>query len=364
MKIIHVASFDRWTGAAAPAFSEVEALREAGYDAHYAYVGGGKLEKKLDGLAFAHPVIRREADPGTILRTARMLRAMVDREGFTIVHTHLTHDHWLGRLATLGRSPAALVRTFHSKRTLRRDPVTRWLLSGTRGVCVINATFLGHGALRKRDPLFTPPPVDARVLRPGPGVRERYGIPPGRPLLGFIGKVDRGRGFEDAIRTLEIVRRSIPETMLLMIGHGPLRPALEKLASAAGVGDAVVWAGYQEDDLAEHLRTPDLLLFTAPGSDEGHRAIVEAMACGTPVVSYPIDGVRELLGPLASRLVSASAEPHWLAATAVSVLNGEVAIPEGDCLAAVEASRYGPTASRLARLYAMLTPRADFTREP
>ena len=43
MKILHLASFDRWTGAAAPAFSEVEALRRAGVDAHYGYVGGSTL---------------------------------------------------------------------------------------------------------------------------------------------------------------------------------------------------------------------------------------------------------------------------------------------------------------------------------
>ena len=43
MKVLHLASANRWTGAPAPAFAETEALREAGIDAHYAYVGGYKL---------------------------------------------------------------------------------------------------------------------------------------------------------------------------------------------------------------------------------------------------------------------------------------------------------------------------------
>src|SRR6185369_2565161 len=38
MKVLHLAAGNRWTGAAAPAFAEVEALRMAGADAHYAYV--------------------------------------------------------------------------------------------------------------------------------------------------------------------------------------------------------------------------------------------------------------------------------------------------------------------------------------
>ena len=59
MKILHLASGNRWTGAAAPAFAEVEALRAAGVDAHFAYVGGYKLETKLAGHSFAHPIIGR-----------------------------------------------------------------------------------------------------------------------------------------------------------------------------------------------------------------------------------------------------------------------------------------------------------------
>ena len=44
MRVLHLAAGNRWTGAAAPAFAEVVALREAGVDAHYAFVGGYKLE--------------------------------------------------------------------------------------------------------------------------------------------------------------------------------------------------------------------------------------------------------------------------------------------------------------------------------
>ena len=61
MKVLHLASANRWTGAAAPAFAETAALREeAGIDAHYAYVGGYKLEAKLTRVDFAHPIIERK----------------------------------------------------------------------------------------------------------------------------------------------------------------------------------------------------------------------------------------------------------------------------------------------------------------
>src|ERR1700682_1170661 len=68
MRVLHLAAGNRWTGAAAPAFAEVEALRAAGVDAHYAYVGGYKLQDKIGHFDFAHPVIARAQNPRSFLR--------------------------------------------------------------------------------------------------------------------------------------------------------------------------------------------------------------------------------------------------------------------------------------------------------
>ena len=352
--ILHLASFDRWTGAAAPAFSEVEALRRHGVDAHYGYVGGGGLERRVGALPFTHPVLGREQDPVRAIRAARRLRDLIERTGATVVHAHLTHDHWMARLAVRDLDHVLLVRTFHSRRTIRRDPVTRWLLARSAGICVINATFLGAAVLAGWPVTFTPPPVDETVFVRGPGVRARYGIPDGIPLLGFIGKVARDRGFEDAIRILALVRRSHPSARLLIIGKGPHREALEELSRVLGVADAVIWAGYHEEDLVEHLRTPHLMLFTASGSDEGHRAIVEAMCCGTPVVSYPLFGVRELMGSLSDRLLTRESSPEAAAAVCDALLSGRVVIDPAECELATRPSRYPATGARLASFYTAL----------
>lgn len=353
-KILHLASFDRWTGAAAPAFSEVDALRRAGVAAHYAFVGGYTLERKLADLEFAHPLLVARQDPVSTLRVVKRVRALIVDRAITVVHAHQTHDHWIARLAARGVPGVLLVRTFHSRRTMRRDPVTRWLLRGTSGVCVINASFAPSPALRELPRIYTPPPVDEAVLRPGPDAREIYGIGRDTPLLGFIGKVAEGRGFEEAIRILAIVRRMIPATRLLLIGRGPHRPALEALTRSLGVEESVIWAGYHEDDLAEHFRSANAMLFTAPGSDEGHRAIVEAMSCGTPVVAYPLFGVPELMGPLAARLVAPSATADAAASVCERILSGRDRVTREECERATEASRYPATAERLSGFYSAL----------
>src|SRR4051794_20417983 len=295
MAVLHLAAGNRWTGAAAPAFAEVEALREGGIDAHYAFVGGYKLEEKIGHLVYAHPLIEKAQNPLAFNRTVRALRRFIREHDVELVHAHLTYDHWLARF--LG---VRMARTFHSRRVLRGDPFTRSLIAKTEVLCVINNTFNIPRAV------FTPPPVDHRQFHPdGDNVRARYDIPPDAPLLVAIGKLTHDRGFEHVLRTT-----ALTDARLMIIGHGPHRPALESLAGELGIASRVTWAGYHEDDLAEHYRAADVLLFTERGSDEGHRAILEAMACGVPAASYPIEGVAALTGP---EQIAASATPEALA---------------------------------------------------
>ncbi|HEX7831669.1 MAG TPA: glycosyltransferase family 4 protein [Thermoanaerobaculia bacterium] len=316
MKVLHLAAGNRWTGAAAPAFAEVEALRAAGVDAHYAYVGGYKLEVKLGRYDFAHPLIEKSQNPIAFARSKAAIDRMVARHGFDVIHTHLTHDHWLARFVTR-ETRIRLARTFHSRRVLRTDVLTKSLIHRTELLFVINDEFRDAPALARRTAIFTPPPLDHRQFTAtGPNARALQGIDADEKIVTVIGKLSKGRGFEDALRTFALLRKRVA-CRLMIIGHGEHRPALELLAAELEITEGVVWAGYHEDDLAEHYRASDLLLFTAKGSDEGHRAVLEAMACGVPPATFPIEGVAALTGPAH---VAAEPTPEALAALAETLL--------------------------------------------
>ncbi len=319
MKVLHLAAANRWTGAAAPAFAEVEALRGAGVDAHYAYVGGYKLEAKIGRFDFAHPIIAKAQNPLSFVRTTEMIDALLHRHRFDVVHAHLTYDHWLARFAVRDTG-AKIVRTFHARRVLRSDPFTRSLLRRTAAVCVVNDTFRMDGLRRA----FTPPPLDQRQFDPdGADARALYGIGDGTKLITVIGKLSRDRGFEAALDAFALVRQDDAGVRLMIIGHGEHRPALEAHAAQLGVADGVSWAGYHEDDLAEHYRAADILLFTARGSDEGHRAVLEAMACATIPAVYPIDGMQAILSDLAPELMASDTTPAALAQVVTRLLKVE-----------------------------------------
>ncbi|HYC92244.1 MAG TPA: glycosyltransferase family 4 protein [Thermoanaerobaculia bacterium] len=309
MRILHLAAGNRWTGAAAPAFAEVEALRAAGHNAHYAYVGGYKLQAKIGHHDFTHPVIEKAQNPVSFVRSIRAIDRLVHYHGFDVVHAHLTYDHWLARLVARDHPSLRVARTFHSRRVLRNDPLSRSLLAATRHRFVINRSFAVPRAT------FTPPPVDHRQFHPdGPRIAADG------PLVTVIGKLSAGRGFEEAIHTYAALRERAACRMMI-IGHGEHRPVLEALVRSLNLD--VLFAGYHEDDLAEHYRASDVLLFTARGSDEGHRAVLEAMACGVPVATMPIEGVDALVPP---EWIARSASPEALADVAASLLAHK---PEG-----------------------------------
>lgn len=316
MKILHLAAGNRWTGAAATAFAEVAALREAGVDAHYAYVGGYKLQAKLAHVDFAHPVIAKAQNPMSFARSASAIETLVGRHGFDFVHAHLTYDHWLARFAVRGR--AGIARTFHSSRVIRSDPFTKALLARTRVVCVINDTFRDAAPIRARSPQFTPPALDDRQFRPdGGSVREKYALPRDLVVIAAIGKLSRGRGFELVLQTFAAIRRQVSNVRLMIIGHGEHRPALESLARELQIDRDLIWAGYHEEDLANYYRAADFLLFTAKGSDEGHRAVIEAMACATVPVTVPLPGMTALLGDLSESLIAPEPAAGALAARVI-----------------------------------------------
>jgi len=312
MKLLHIVAGNRWTGAAAPAFAEVAALRQAGVDAHFAYTGGYKLEAKIGHLAFTHPVIPKAQNP-----FSRSLRRLIEQENFDCVHAHLTYDHWLARLAGV-----CTMRTFHTHRTLRSDPFTRSLIRHSRLICVTNDALRDARPIRARNPLFTPPPIDLAQFRPeGADVRDRYGIARDALLLAAIGKLSKHRGFELVLQTFALLRKRVGNAHLMIVGHGEHRPELESLARDLGIGRAVTWAGYHEDDLADHYRAAGFLLFTAKGSDEGHRAVLEAMACGTVPVTAPLDGMRALLGDMSEALIAREGSAESLASRIVEHLD-------------------------------------------
>lgn len=121
--------------------------------------------------------------------------------------------------------------------------------------------------------------------------RAKLGLPAGRPVLACVGALIERKGQRFAIEALV----QVPDAILVLAGAGPDEAQLRSLTASLGLADRVRFLGaVPHADLPVVLGAADL--FVLPSASEGlANAWVEALACGTPVVTTPIPGAQELL---------------------------------------------------------------------
>jgi teichuronic acid biosynthesis glycosyltransferase TuaC len=144
--------------------------------------------------------------------------------------------------------------------------------------------------------------VDLERFAPLPraDARARLGIE-GRVLLS-VGHLIERKGHHLVIEAL--VR--LPEWRLVIVGAGPMEAALKALAQRLGVADRVRFEGAIDQSLLPSYYSAANVLVLASSREGMPNVVLEALACGTPVVATPIWGTPEVVAaPVAGRLTRA-----------------------------------------------------------
>jgi len=347
MRVGMVVFANKWTGAGAVAELDCRALHRVGVDAQLLFVGGRNLERRLDGHSWAMPGLVKERGPSHLRSNLRVIASQAD--ACDIVICHLPHDHLLCVAAGVHRR-SALVRSFRNPRHIRSDLFHSFLnrrLVGALCACSALDEDLRH-VVPGLATAVLPAPLEDR-FKPEHGLvwRNRLGVPSGARVIGAVGKLAKGRGFG---LLLDAASRLEAPAHVVAVGHGESLPQLQKKAHDHGLESRVHWTGYQDEALPELYSAMDVVFFTAPGSDWGHRAISEAQGCGRPVVAVSHPGVEDLIDDgVSGRIVDP--DPSALARAADSLLADPNAAPRfGDTAATVaEDRRLAPVGRRLAQ---------------
>jgi len=120
---------------------------------------------------------------------------------------------------------------------------------------------------------------------------------PGQRLrLVSVGRLSRGKNFDSCIRALPAIRLEVPGATMTLVGDGEERRNLEMLAGKLGVADSVEFLGNQpRERVFEALGASHVFVF--PSAGEGFpKAVLEAMACGLPVIASGVSVLPHLLG--------------------------------------------------------------------
>lgn len=151
-----------------------------------------------------------------------------------------------------------------------------------------------------------PTGLPTSCFAPGNGTafRAQIGVPAGRPLALFVGRVAHEKNIDFLVDMLGELRKQVPSVLLVIAGEGPAEGHLRSLVAARGLNDNVRFIGYldRKTTLLDCYHAADAFVFASRTETQG-LVLLEAMAQGTPVVSTAVMGTADVLAGTTGSLV-------------------------------------------------------------
>ncbi len=286
IRVLELESSRGWGGQERRTARLVGHLDPQRFEVHFGvHPESGLWQRRKELGATFHPLaLRQSYDLPALWRLVRLVR----REGIDILATHSGKDAWLGALA--GRiTGRPVVRTRHLQTPIG-SPISYNL--GTRVVCVSRqvADHLRERGVRPEKLEVIHTGIDTGRFRPERRGRLRalLEVGPETPLIGIVAVLRKAKRHEDLIDAFMALGG---EAHLVIMGSGPQQANLERRIADSG-GQARIHLLGRRDDVP--LLLPDLDVFVLPSEMEAlGTAILEASACGVPVVASRVGGIPE-----------------------------------------------------------------------
>ncbi len=291
--LLMVSSSSR-TGAVEGLISLGRELRAQGLDARFAGDTVRPGENLGEHLAQAGVPWERQLRLSRKVRLADVLHDLreLSRGPYDLLHAAMAHDHLVALLGSWRRPGVRVVRAVQRRLDLEPGLLGQrlWALRRSDGVLVHCESY--RRALLRHLPAervaCVAGSVDAQVFTPGraPGLRARWGIPLDAPLAGVVARMKPERGHREVLKGFALALREVPSAWLVLVGRGEDEEPLRALVGELAIADRVVFGGYQRGPgLIEAYRALDLAVWLREGNDGACRGVLEAMACGVPVVA-------------------------------------------------------------------------------
>lgn len=159
-----------------------------------------------------------------------------------------------------------------------------------------------------------PTGLDASRFVQGDGAafRQKYAIPPQRPLLLYVGRVAYEKNIQFLLEMLHLVIQDHPDVLLVITGEGPAEAMLKKMTKEKGLQHYVLFLGYldREIGLNAAYQAADIFVFASKSETQG-LVLLEAMAQATPVVAIAELGTASILVQERGALIAHDDEVHF-----------------------------------------------------
>lgn len=214
------------------------------------------------------------------------------------------YTSFLGNIGRVWTQPLHLLRAFSGlfySYFMTQKPVlrhSRGIVTVSRRVSEDLGRWFGRSVAGKCKTIYNG--VDIERFRPDAegrhSVRRRYAIREHEAVLLTLGRITREKGHHLLIEALETLRRSMPDIRLMVVGGGESLDRLKAAASRLGLSESVVFTGPVDNaETASYYNASDIFVFPTLTVEGLPFVVLEAMACGKPVIASEIGGTVEAI---------------------------------------------------------------------
>ncbi|MHB8860663.1 MAG: glycosyltransferase, partial [Minisyncoccota bacterium] len=346
-KILYAITKSNWGGAQRYVYDLATAAQAIGYDVVVAVGDTGPLTEKLASAGVRTVSLglrQRKTFIGDLLTFGPLfsLLAVIRAERPDIVHVNSAKAGGLGALAA--RIAGVLARrSLGEVRPLVIFTAHGWEFNAPRSaVSKIGIRFFSWVTMLLAHQTIAVSKAIRRDVRRWPGVRRRITVIPngidcapllsrekaraalapravGRYWVGMISELNPTKRIQDAISAFALIVPKHPEAILVVIGDGRERRALEELVRELHLRNHVSFAGFRSD-ASSLLKAFDLFVHTSSSEALGY-VILEAGCAALPVVATRVGGIPEIICDDAHGLLVPPRDPEALAAAIESLMS-------------------------------------------
>lgn len=236
------------------------------------------------------------------------VRGTLVSQNIDIVNAVLSKDLWtlVPAVKLLDKKIPLLLTKRMGSYVRKKDPFHRWIYQNLDRVLAVSTVI-------KRNVLETCPISEDKIEVIHDGIdtnffsvkdvdrshiRGEFKVRRNQVLLGMVGRFSPGKGHEDFLEAMRILKGRSPRVRALIVGEASFgehayEAKIHELTKALGVGRTVKFTGFRTD-IPDIMASLDIFVFPSHAEAFG-KAAIEAMAMGKPVVSTNCDGVLDIV---------------------------------------------------------------------
>lgn len=323
---LHIDTARTWRGGQNQVLLTVLGLRALGHRAALVAHGEGELRARAqEGLELVPLTPRTELDLAAAFRLSRVIKRLAP----DVIHAHDPHAVAMASLALSMGSPEPRPPLVAARRVdfhLRENALSRWKYRQVdRFLCASDLikSMLIHDGVPAEIVITVHEGIDLAHVEAAPPakIHEEFWLPHHAPIVGNVAALVPHKGQRHLVEAAALVVRDVPDARFLIAGEGELRPTLERHIREHHLEKHVFLAGFRPDVLSLH-KGFDLFVMSSVTEGLG-TSLLDAMACGTPIVATAAGGIPEVVVDGETGLLVPPRDDRALAAAIVRLLKDE-----------------------------------------